>query len=41
LGVDGGEVIEEQREREGFWQVALGFPSPLYSKCIRQTEKGF
>jgi hypothetical protein len=34
-------VVEEQREREGFWQVASGFPSPFDAKCIGQTEKGF
>jgi hypothetical protein len=41
LGVDGGGVIEEQRERERFWQVASGFPSPLDAKCIGQIEKSF
>jgi hypothetical protein len=41
LGVDGGRVIEEQKERERFWQVALGFPSSLDAKCIGQTEKSF
>jgi hypothetical protein len=40
-GVNGGGVIEEQRERERFWQVASGFPSPLDAKCIGQTEKSF
>jgi hypothetical protein len=34
-------VIEEQRERERFWQVALGSPPSLDAKQKRQAEKGF
>jgi hypothetical protein len=34
-------VIEEQREREGFWQVASGYSLLLDAKQIGQREKGF
>jgi hypothetical protein len=38
LGVDGGGVIEEHRERERFWQVASGSPPSFNAKRKRQAE---
>jgi hypothetical protein len=32
---------KQKREREGFWQVALGSPSSLDHKRIGQAEKDF
>jgi hypothetical protein len=34
-------VVEEQREREGFWQAASGSPPSLDAKQIGQGEEGF